>query len=178
MKTVLGTMASILMATSLLAAEHDEIVVLDAAQLSAYHEELAKLLKNASGTVREDYVTGAIGAESPLLESDERNHFLSIVHRSGYSWAESHDSIADFYIILDGSGTLLLGGEMIEPITLDGRPGEWRAPELDGAEARVLGKGDMINIPSHVPHQWDLSDDEAVTYVIVKVLEDVEPSSP
>ena len=174
MKTMVGLLVWSLLAHSLWAGDDDDVVVLKAEELSTYHRDLAKLLTGASNTTREAYVTGAIGGESPLPESEDRSHFLSVVHRSGYSWAESHDSIADFYIILEGSGTLLLGGEMVDTLSVDGRPGEWRAPRLEAAQRYTVSKGDLINIPSKVPHQWDLSEEEAVTYVIVKVLERAE----
>ena len=152
-----------------LAANEDEILVIRAGELSEYHEVLTEQLLAAAGTAREVYVTGAVGADSPLPESDSRNHFLNVVHRSGYSWAESHDTLTDFYVVIEGSGTLLLGGAMADEIEVEGRPGEWRAPRLEDATAHTVGKGDLINIPPKVPHQWDLEDEEAVTYVIVKV---------
>lgn len=154
----------------------DDILVLKAGEISAYHPDLAKLLIESSTKTREAYVTGAIGADSPLPPSAERRHYLNVVHRSGYSWAESHEAIADFYIIIEGSGTLLLGGEMVDALAID-VPGEWRSPTLKDAEPHVIAKGDLINIPSNVPHQWDLTDDESITYIIVKVLEDAAPGA-
>lgn len=170
MKVLIATFVSFLLVVSLGAADEKEIFVLKSEELSTYHRDLAKALIESSTTTREAYVTGAIGGDTPLAESEDRNHFLSVVHRSGYSWAESHEWIADFYIIVEGSGTLLLGGEMVDALKIDA-PGEWRSPKLDGAKPYDVGKGDLINIPSNVAHQWDLSQDEAVTYVIVKVLE-------
>lgn len=154
-----------------LVGDESEIVVLRAEDLSHHHAVLSERLTEAAKVVREEYVTGAIGADSPLPESEARHHFLSIVHRRGYSWAESHDSIADFYIILEGEGKLLLGGEMVDAIAIEDRPGEWRAPRLDGASTYSVSKGDLVNIPSHVPHQWVLTEDGAISYVIVKVME-------
>ncbi len=170
MKTLVGTLVSSLLVVSLCADDDNDIVVLKADELSTYHGELTKRLIDTSTTTREAYVTGAIGGDSPLPESDERRHFLSVVHRSGYSWAESHEWISDFYIILDGAGTLLLGGEMVDSLAID-VPGEWRSPQLTGAKPHAVTKGDLINIPSNVPHQWDLNENEAITYIIVKVLE-------
>ena len=147
-----------------------DLMVLSAEEVSGYHAELSRLLKEVEGTSRPDYVTGAIGADSPLPESDGRPHFLSVVHRSGFSWAEAHEKITDLYVILDGAGSLVLGGQMQERIALEGRDGESRAPRLVGGEPHSVKKGDWINIPAGIPHQWDLADDEAVTYMIVKVV--------
>ena len=170
-KTMIGWLVACLIAISAWAGDDDDIVLLEANALDAYHGDLANLLSGPAGEARPVYSKGAMGADSPLPEADNRNHYLNIVHRSGYSWAENHEAVADFYVILEGSGTLLLGGDMVDSIEIDGRPGEWRSPALEGAERYELAKGDMINIPSRVPHQWELSDDEAVTYVIVKVIE-------
>ena len=152
-----------------LAGAQEDVVILRAGELSQIHEELEAGLVAAASTAREEYVTGAIGADSPLPESGDRNHFLNIVHRRGYSWAESHDTLTDFYVVVEGSGTLLLGGTMVDEIEIEDRPGERRSPSLEGATAHELGEGDLIDIPPGVAHQWDLEDDESVTYVIVKV---------
>ncbi|MYG04444.1 MAG: hypothetical protein F4173_19835 [Acidobacteriia bacterium] len=73
--------------------------------------------------------------------------------------------------MLEGSGTLLLGGKMVDAIQAEGRPGEWRAPRLENPRRIEARKGDLINIPVKTPHQWDLTEGESVTYVIVKVVE-------
>ena len=73
-------------------------------------------------------------------------------------------------MIIEGAGTLLLGGEMQEKLEVPGRPGEWRSPKVKGGKKYQLAKGDIINIPAEIPHQWLLSDDESISYVIVKVL--------
>ena len=168
MNQTLLTLCSLLLTPSQSVAE-DDLLVLRAPELSAYHQRLAGALRDASRHARPDHVTGAIGADSPLPESSDRPHFLNVVHRSGASWAESHDQLTDFYVVLEGSGTLLLGGTMIDAIELEDRPGERRSPRLQGAVGRAVGKGDLVNIPPNVPHQWDLGEDESVTYVIVKV---------
>ena len=142
--------------------------------LGDYHLELVELLKqnpNQTGEVYRQGVSGGVGGWTPLREASDRNHYLSILHRGGNSWAESHDQKADFYIMLEGSGTLLLGGKMVDAIQAEGRPGEWRAPRLENPRRIEARKGDLINIPVKTPHQWDLAEGESVTYVIVKVVE-------
>lgn len=143
-------------------------------ELADYHLKLVKLLEqnpNQTGEVYRQGVSGGVGGWSPLPESEDRNHYLSILHRGGNSWAELHDQKTDFYIMLEGSGTLLLGGEMVDAIQAEGRPGEWRSPRLENPRRIEARKGDLINIPVKTPHQWDLSEGESVTYVILKVVE-------
>lgn len=176
-KLLIASLTTCLVAASLWAQDTEEIIVLDAESLARNHRDLAERLAETTPDSREEYVLGAMGAPPPLPESDDRNHLLNIVHRSGYSWAESHDSLTDFYIVTDGAGTLLLGGTMVDAIEVDGRPGEWRSPALEQARPYELSKGDMINIPSRIPHQWELADDESVTYVIVKVRDKPDSST-
>jgi acetyl esterase len=151
-----------------------EILRLSAVELADYHSKLVKLLEanpNQTGEVYRQGVSGGVGGRTPLPESKDRNHYLSILHRGGNSWAELHDQKTDFYIILEGSGHILLGGKMVEPIQAKGRPGEWRAPRIEGPRRVKAGKGDLINIPFKTAHQWDLAEGESVTYVILKIVE-------
>ena len=154
-----------------------EILHLTAKALADHHLKLADLLEqhpNQTGAVYRQGVSGGVGGWTPLPESQDRNHYMSIVHRGGNSWAESHDQKTDFYIMLEGSGTLLLGGKMADAIQADGRPGEWRAPRIENPRRVEARKGDLINIPVKTPHQWDLAPGESVTYVILKVVERVK----
>ncbi len=151
-----------------------EIQHLTAKALADYHLELVKLLEQnprQTGEIYRQGVSGGVGGWTPLRESADRNHYLSIVHRGGNSWAESHDQKTDFYIMLEGSGTLLLGGNMVDAIQAEGRPGEWRAPRIENPRRLEARKGDLINIPVKTPHQWELAYGESVTYVILKVIE-------
>ncbi len=150
-----------------------DVLHLTAKALLDHHLKLVGLLEqnpNQTGEVYRQGVSGGVGGWTPLPESQDRNHYMSIVHRGGNSWAESHDQKADFYIMLEGSGTLLLGGKMVGAIQADGRPGEWRAPRIKGPRRIEARKGDLINIPVKTPHQWDLTEGESVTYVILKVV--------
>ena len=151
-----------------------ETLHLTAGDLSDLHLKLATLLEqnpNQTGEAYRQGVSGGIGGWTPLPEADNRHHYMSIVHRSGSSWAESHDQKADFYIMLEGSGTLLPGGTMVDAVQAAGRSGEWRAPRIQNPRRIEVGKGDLVNIPVKTPHQWLLSDAESVTYVILKIVE-------
>jgi len=149
-------------------AADPEIVHLPATELAKYHVALAQKIKDEPRT--EIYRQGGMSASSPFPESEDRNHYFSVLHRSGYSYAESHDVKNDIYVVIAGAGTLLLGGEMQQKLEVPGRPGEWRSPKVKGGKKYPLVKGDLINVPAKVPHQWLLSDDESISYVIVKVL--------
>jgi hypothetical protein len=152
--------------TAALAAQNSqrdtEVLHLSAKELADYHKKLTDDLRkspNQTGEVYRQGVSGGVGGWTPLPESANRNHYMS------------NDQKTYFYIMLEGAGTLLIGGEMVDAILADGRPGEWRAPRIANPRRLAVKKGDLINIPVKTPHQWDLKDGESVTYVILKVVE-------
>jgi mannose-6-phosphate isomerase-like protein (cupin superfamily) len=68
--------------------------------------------------------------------------------------------------VLEGSATVVLGGEMrgVREVA----PGELRAAAVEGGERRDLQPGDVLAIPNGVPHQFvDVSN--PFLYFVVKV---------
>ena len=65
---------------------------------------------------------------------------------------EIHEKDTDVFYITDGSATFVTGGTAVKPHPTD--PGEIRASTITGGEAHHLTKGDVIIIPSGVPHQF------------------------
>jgi mannose-6-phosphate isomerase-like protein (cupin superfamily) len=79
---------------------------------------------------------------------------------------EYHAHTVDVMHIVDGSATVVLGGEMRDVREVG--PGELRAAAVDGGEPRALRPGDVLAIPNGVPHQFvDVS--EPFLYFVVKV---------
>ena len=77
-----------------------------------------------------------------------------------------HDSDTDIFYILEGSATFVTGGNPVEARTV--APGETRAREIVGGQARELVKGDIIVIPTRVPH-WFKEVRGPLLYYVVKV---------
>lgn len=65
-----------------------------------------------------------------------------------FEWHEERDHI---FQILDGSTVYELGGMPKNGRNI--RPGEWLAPESEGAKTVTLNKGDMLVIPRGTPHR-------------------------
>lgn len=64
---------------------------------------------------------------------------------------EYHDGRDHVFYVLDGSTTYEIGGT---PKGSHGTgPGEWLAPESEGATKMALNKGDMLVIPRGTPHK-------------------------
>ncbi len=100
----------------------------------------------------------------PLLENGDFK--IQAGHREAPGVAEVHEHDTDIFYILEGSATLITGGEPVEPRTV--AAGETRAREVAGGEMRHLNQGDVIVIPSGVPH-WFKEVSRPFNYYVVKV---------
>jgi hypothetical protein len=80
-----------------------------------------------------------------LPRAPHRRHDVQIIHRAGYTQPEIHwvDAAAkwDIDVILDGSGSALIGGERVNRVA--GRPPEEQRPQLKGAQQFRVTKGDI-----------------------------------
>jgi mannose-6-phosphate isomerase-like protein (cupin superfamily) len=111
--------------------------------------------------------------ERVLPATEYRPHNISIVHREGYTQPEIHELKWDLYVILDGSGTLLVGGERTNWIG-DGRPPAEQHPGLSGAQAFEVTQGDIVHVPARVWHQVVLEPGQAMTYMLINVMEEAD----
>lgn len=71
-----------------------------------------------------------------------------------------HTSEAEYAIVLEGHGTLVFGGTLVEPKTV--RAGFLDGDRIEGGTTRVLGPGDVILIPAGVPHWFGVTGDRLV----------------
>lgn len=79
---------------------------------------------------------------------------------------EYHDRFVDVMHVIDGSATVVTGGEMVG--VREVAAGELRADALSGGTPHELSNGDVLAIPNGVPHQFtDVSD--PFLYFVVKV---------
>jgi len=99
---------------------------------------------------------------------DFGSHYVLAVYREGNGPAELHEGATDFYVVQDGSGTLHVGGAIVDGEETE--PGEVRGTSLEGATTTTkLHPGDTVNIPPKTAHQVTLDEGETITYLIVKV---------
>ena len=68
--------------------------------------------------------------------------------------AEVHEKAVDVWRVLNGSGTIILGGKLVASV--DQGNGEWVADEIANGARHELAEGDVIDIPPGVPHQFDM----------------------
>lgn len=95
------------------------------------------------------------------------NHLLGISHREGDGSAELHETQADILIVQEGEATLVVGGTMVAPKTV--QPHEVRGTSIEGGVTRQLTLGDIIHIPAKVPHQMKIPAGKKFTYLVIKV---------
>jgi hypothetical protein len=105
-----------------------------------------------------------------VLMMDVPTHRLSLVHRSRTDEPEMHTLVTDVWMIKSGSGTVLIGGEMVNKRPSTGL-GNFRADSLRGAQSYSAKAGDIFNLPPNVPHGVILAPGETITYYNLKVRE-------
>jgi mannose-6-phosphate isomerase-like protein (cupin superfamily) len=118
--------------------------------------------------------------DMPIRTVNAGGHHVGIglVHRpKGFKgFAASHDKVTEVYQVLEGSGTLVTGGAMVNPqrrdnvaetVTQINGPGVSGA-SIEGGVSRRIGQGDMVIIPAGTPH-WFSEVQESITYTVVRV---------
>jgi mannose-6-phosphate isomerase-like protein (cupin superfamily) len=105
----------------------------------------------AAGTVTylpADKVSASFAKGSPLVESGTYKVITGRRDRDGQ--AEVHARDTDIMYVLEGTATLVTGGQVV-----DGKStatGEIRGNAITGGDAQPLVKGDVIIVPKGIPH--------------------------
>ena len=67
-----------------------------------------------------------------------------------------HPRTTDVYVVKEGSGTLVTGGQMVDA---DGQPTDaQRGAAIRGGTEQVINPGDLVFIPAGVPHRFRETD--------------------
>ena len=76
--------------------------------------------------------------------------------------------VAEVYQILEGGGTLVTGGTLVDQRKPSGGSiSTVRGSRIEGGVSRHVGPGDFIIIPGRTPHWWSKLDAD-LTYVIIR----------
>jgi mannose-6-phosphate isomerase-like protein (cupin superfamily) len=96
------------------------------------------------------------------------NGMVVLANRAVQRGAEMHDKTNHLFIIVDGEGTFVTGGKLINPKVISA--GQTRADGIEGGESHHLSKGDVITVPANTPHWWkDTSATGSVGYYTVNI---------
>ena len=91
---------------------------------------------------------------------------VSASHRDKDGIAEFHERDTDVMYFIKGTGTLVTGGAVAE--AKPSAPEEIRGPRIDSGIRQVVKPGDVVVVPSQVPHQF-MDVEGPLDYFVVKV---------
>jgi glc operon protein GlcG len=111
--------------------------------------------------VDEAFSKGAV-----LFDGSGRNYMVHASRREKPGQAEIHAKDADIIYVLEGSATVVTGGEAIDAKTTG--PDELRGSSIREGQTRQIAKGDVVIVPRGVPHQF-LEVTNPFLYYVVKV---------
>lgn len=118
---------------------------------------------------RDAALSTTVGADHSSRETlaDYGNHRFRFLYRDADGRPEQHDEIIDVVIVHSGEGTLLVGGQMLNP-TGNSDTGEYLGTGIEGGERYPLGPGTVLHIPAGLPHSFLVPEGQHLTYVLVK----------
>ena len=118
--------------------------------------------------------------DTPIRTVDAGGHNIGIgvVYRpkGAKGGSASHDKVSEVYQVLEGSGTLVTGGKIVNPqrrtnvqeeVTQINGPGV-SGTSIEGGVSRKISKGDMVIIPAGTPH-WFSEIQESIAYTVVRI---------
>jgi mannose-6-phosphate isomerase-like protein (cupin superfamily) len=110
-------------------------------------------------------VKAAFAKGSPLIEvGDYKIHASRRESKPGL--AEIHTRDTDIIYVLEGSATLVTGGEAVEAKPTGAE--ELRGSAITGGESREITVGDVVVVPNGTPH-WFKQVNGPLLYYVVKV---------
>jgi glc operon protein GlcG len=110
-------------------------------------------------TLQEKFEQGGL-----LLDTD--GYKIDAGRRTSPGEVEYHERFVDVMHVVRGTATVVTGGALVEPREV--AAGELRAASVEGGTRHELREGDVLAIPSGVPHQFVAVSDPFL-YFVVKV---------
>ena len=113
-----------------------------------------------------------------VVDAGGYNVAVGVIHRpeTPPGVVAVHFKVTEIYHVMDGGGTLVTGGTMVNgkmrpadaiSVRLEDGPGA-SGTSIQGGETRKIKAGDVVVIPAGVPH-WFSAIDGSITYVVVRV---------
>jgi len=159
MKILTMTAAALLMALPVSAQEFGPATVDPAGVLASRGKEFLTMAKSAEN-----------GVYSETLK-DYGNHKTMLAARVKTGTPEYHEQWSDFFVVLDGEFTMLVGGKLKDQHPIEGKPGELSGSGIEGGTKIALKKGDVFHLQPKTPHQAVLTPGKTLLYYVIKVKE-------
>ncbi len=117
--------------------------------------------------------------DAPLIDMPVRvveagGHYLGVAvlrRTSADQNALVHDKIDEIYYVLEGGGTLVTGGVLINGKQTSGSPTigpGWSGTSIQGGQSRRITVGEVVIIPAGTPHMFSQLDGP-VRYLVYRV---------
>ena len=133
------------------------------------------------GALDKIVASGAKTGDTPIrmIDAGGYNVGVGVLYRAkgiSPSGSSSHDKVTEIFELIEGSGTLVTGGEIVNPQRREGTselvsgvsgPGI-SGTAIQGGTSRHVSKGDMVIIPAGTPH-WFSVVDEPIQLTVVRV---------
>jgi mannose-6-phosphate isomerase-like protein (cupin superfamily) len=165
------TMLAFLLALAQTGANPDPKIDLTRPATDVLASAIAATLKSAPATSVSDQAIR-------VVDMGGYNVGIYVVNRpkSTVQGAILHDNrICEVYYMLEGAGTLVTGGKLVDPERLpaDSRVvteingPSIRGSRIEGGESRRIAKGDVVLIPGGTPHWWSALEADTA-YLVVR----------
>jgi mannose-6-phosphate isomerase-like protein (cupin superfamily) len=113
-----------------------------------------------------------------VVDAGGYNVAVGVIHRpqTPPGVAAVHYKVSEIYHVMDGAGTLVTGGTMVNAkprpadalsVRLEDGPGE-SGTAIQGGVSQRIKAGDVVVIPAGMPH-WFSEIEGSITYVVVRV---------
>jgi mannose-6-phosphate isomerase-like protein (cupin superfamily) len=113
-----------------------------------------------------------------VVDIGKYNVAVGVLHRAAKATqaAISHSQVTEVYHIIEGAGTLVTGGEMVEPTPSPAGGNTVKVlvgpstggTAIRGGQSRRVGPGDVVVIPPGVAH-WFSAVESDMNYLVVRV---------
>jgi mannose-6-phosphate isomerase-like protein (cupin superfamily) len=90
----------------------------------------------------------------------------NLEYRASVGLAAVHEKEAELMYVVDGSGTIVTGGTLLNPTRTN--PANFTGTAIDGGTQQKIAKGDFIFIPENTPH-WISAIDGTIILVSLHV---------
>ena len=107
-------------------------------------------------------VSAAFAKGMPLIET--AGYKIHASRREAPGMAEVHAFDTDIIYVLDGTATVVTGGDIVDGKTT--ATDEIRGASIRGGTTQRLSKGDVFVVPNGVPHQFTETTNPFLYYVV------------
>jgi len=126
--------------------------------------EVEKALEKQTGNKAQDILAPA-GLQTRIAVFHDEKRVDDMI--------ELHDGSDDYYYVLGGTATLMLGGTLDDPKEIS--PGEWRSKTATGGQKITIKTGDLVFVPRGTPHQRTVTG-KGFSMILVKIFADRQPA--